>query len=56
MQAGQSGIAFGEREACVTGELLDATPFEGRNLSTTLRHSISLFSEQFLLSLMPRVG
>jgi hypothetical protein len=27
-----------------------------RNLSTTLRHSISLFSEPFLLSLMSRVG
>jgi hypothetical protein len=31
------------------------TEFDLRNLSTTLRHSCSLFSEQFLLSLMSRV-
>ena len=30
--------------------------YADRNLSTTLRHSFLLFSEQFLLSLMPRVG
>ncbi len=40
----------------VLKRLFLAVDAEERNLSTTLRHSISLFSEQFLLSLMPRVG